>query len=78
MWAADCGRRPGPLFRTGTVGRVVHCLSGQYITTSHRLGPFPAPHGGGGFCFLESAVYDTLAAEETWSKIFAMWDRNLK
>jgi hypothetical protein len=26
----------------------------------------------------ERAVYDTLAAEKTWSKIFAMWDRCLK
>ncbi|HEV2300623.1 MAG TPA: dienelactone hydrolase family protein, partial [Stellaceae bacterium] len=31
-----------------------------------------------GFCFPERPVYDTVAAEETWSKIFAMWDRNLK
>ena len=31
-----------------------------------------------GFCFLERAVFDTIAAEETWTKIFAMWDRNLK
>jgi len=31
-----------------------------------------------GFCFPERAVYDTLAAEETWSKIFAMWDRRVK
>ena len=31
-----------------------------------------------GFCFPERAVFDTIAAEETWTKIFAMWDRNLK
>jgi hypothetical protein len=31
-----------------------------------------------GFCFPERAVYDTLAAEETSSKIIAMWDRRLK
>lgn len=30
------------------------------------------------FCFPERAVYDTLAAEKTWAKIFAMWDRCLK
>jgi carboxymethylenebutenolidase len=31
-----------------------------------------------GFCFPERAVYDTFAAEETWSRVFAMWDRRLK
>jgi dienelactone hydrolase len=31
-----------------------------------------------GFAFTERAVYDTLAAEETWAKMFAMWDRCLK
>jgi dienelactone hydrolase len=42
----------------------------------HELKVFPGTHHG--FCFPERAVYDTLAAEETWSKIFAMWDRCLK
>ena len=37
---------------------------------------FPGTHHG--FCFPERAVYDTQAAETTWSKIFAMWDRHLK
>jgi len=37
---------------------------------------FPGTHHG--FCFPERAVYDTLAAETTWSKIFALWDRHLK
>ncbi|HET8995232.1 MAG TPA: dienelactone hydrolase family protein [Acetobacteraceae bacterium] len=37
---------------------------------------FPGTHHG--FCFPERAVYDTLAAEQTWSDIVAMWDRNLK
>lgn len=37
---------------------------------------FPGTHHG--FCFPERAVYDTLAAEATWAKIFAMWDRHLK
>jgi carboxymethylenebutenolidase len=31
-----------------------------------------------GFAFPERAVYSTLAAEETWDKMFAMWDRCLK
>jgi carboxymethylenebutenolidase len=42
----------------------------------HELKVFPGTQHG--FCFPERAVYDTLAAEETWSKIFAMWDRRLK
>jgi carboxymethylenebutenolidase len=42
----------------------------------YELKVFPGTHHG--FCFPERAVYDTLAAEETWSQIFAMWDRNLK
>ena len=31
-----------------------------------------------GFAFPERPVYSTLAAEETWHKMFAMWDRCLK
>jgi carboxymethylenebutenolidase len=37
---------------------------------------FPGTHHG--FCFPERAVYDTLASEATWTKIFALWDRHLK
>jgi hypothetical protein len=44
--------------------------------TKYELEVFPGTHRG--FCFPERAVYDTLAAEETWTKIFAMWDRNLR
>jgi carboxymethylenebutenolidase len=39
----------------------------------YELKVFPGTEHG--FCF---PVYDALAAEETWTKIFAMWDRNLK
>lgn len=42
----------------------------------HEVKVFPGTHHG--FCFPERPVYDTLAAEETWSRIFAMWDRHLK
>lgn len=42
----------------------------------HEVKVFPGTQHG--FCFPERPVYDTLAAEETWTKIFAMWDRNLK
>ena len=31
-----------------------------------------------GFCFAERAVYDSQAAEVTWAKSFALWDRHLK
>jgi carboxymethylenebutenolidase len=48
----------------------------EKVDTKYELKVFPGTHHG--FCFPERAVYDTLAAEETWSKIFAMWDRNLK
>jgi carboxymethylenebutenolidase len=42
----------------------------------YELKVFPGTQHG--FCFPERVVYDALAAEETWSKIIAMWDRNLK
>ena len=42
----------------------------------YELKVFPGTQHG--FCFPERTVYDTLAAEETWSKIFTMWDRRLK
>ena len=31
-----------------------------------------------GFAFPERAVYETIAAEQTWSDMFSMWDRRLK
>jgi carboxymethylenebutenolidase len=37
---------------------------------------FPGTHHG--YLFAERAVYDTLAAETTWAKTFALWDRHLK
>jgi len=46
------------------------------VDAKYELKVFPGTHHG--FCFAERAVYDTLAAEETWTKIFAMWDRCLK
>jgi len=46
------------------------------VDAKYELKVFPGTHHG--FCFPERAAYDTLAAEETWSKIFAMWDRRLK
>jgi carboxymethylenebutenolidase len=46
------------------------------LDAKYELKVFPGTHHG--FCFPERAVYDPLAAEETWSKIVAMWDRRLK
>jgi len=37
---------------------------------------YPGTHHG--FAFPERAVYDTLAAEDSWAKIFALWARKLK
>ncbi|MGH7212120.1 MAG: dienelactone hydrolase family protein, partial [Acetobacteraceae bacterium] len=44
--------------------------------TKHTLEVYPGTHHG--FCFPERAVYDTRAAEATWEKIFALWDRHLR
>jgi carboxymethylenebutenolidase len=42
----------------------------------HELKVFPGTEHG--FAFPERAIYSTLAAEETWDKMFQMWDRMLK
>ena len=42
----------------------------------NTLEVYPGTHHG--FCFPERQVYDPLAAEATWGKIFALWDRHLK
>jgi carboxymethylenebutenolidase len=42
----------------------------------HELKVFPGTEHG--FAFNERAVYNTLAAEETWDKMFALWGRTLK
>jgi carboxymethylenebutenolidase len=42
----------------------------------HELKVFPGTEHG--FAFNERAVYNTLACEETWDKMFALWDRTLK
>lgn len=31
-----------------------------------------------GYCFAERKDYDAVAAEDTWIKLFALWERNLK
>ena len=42
----------------------------------HETKVFPGTEHG--FAFPERPVYSTLAAEETWDKMFALWDRTLK
>jgi carboxymethylenebutenolidase len=42
----------------------------------HETKVFPGTEHG--FAFPERAVYNTLAAEETWDRMFALWDRTLK
>ncbi len=44
--------------------------------TKHTLEVYPGTHHG--FCFAERTVYDPLAAEATWEKIFALWARHLR
>jgi carboxymethylenebutenolidase len=31
-----------------------------------------------GYCFAERQVYNPLASEQSWSKLFAMWARTLQ
>jgi carboxymethylenebutenolidase len=31
-----------------------------------------------GYCFAERKDFDAVAAEDCWTKLFALWDRNLK
>jgi carboxymethylenebutenolidase len=44
--------------------------------TRYGIDVFPGSHHG--FQFPERDVYETHAAEASWAKIIAMWDRNLK
>ena len=42
----------------------------------HEIKVFPGTEHG--FAFPERPIYHTLAAEETWDKMFALWERTLK
>jgi carboxymethylenebutenolidase len=44
--------------------------------TKHRLEVFPDTHHG--FCFAARADYDPVAAEAAWTRVFDLWERNLK
>ena len=44
--------------------------------TKHVLETVPDTHHG--YCFAARTDYNPVAAEATWDKLFALWDRNLK
>ena len=44
--------------------------------TRHELEVLPGTLHG--YCFSERASYNPVASEQSWAKIFALWDRNLK
>jgi carboxymethylenebutenolidase len=46
------------------------------IGVKYEIKTFPGTEHG--FAFPERPVYSTLAAEETWHKMFAMWERRVK
>jgi carboxymethylenebutenolidase len=46
------------------------------MKTKHVLETVPGTHHG--YCFAARNDYNPVAAEETWSKLFALWDRNLR
>ena len=44
--------------------------------TKYKLEVLPGTQHG--FCFAERAVYHPVAAEQAWTRLFDLWDRNLK
>ncbi len=44
--------------------------------TKYEIDIFPGAHHG--FAFPERDIYSPLAAEQTWAKMFALWQRTLK
>ncbi len=46
------------------------------VDVRHTIKIFPGTHHG--FAFAERAVYETVAAEQTWADMLAMWDRCLR
>ncbi|MBV8888806.1 MAG: dienelactone hydrolase family protein [Alphaproteobacteria bacterium] len=55
-------------------GELKQALDNYDITFELKV--FPGTEHG--FAFPERPVYSTLAAEETWDRMFSMWDRTLK
>jgi carboxymethylenebutenolidase len=48
----------------------------QDAGTRHRQETFPGVHHG--FCFANRPDYDPVAAEAAWTRLFDLWDRNLR
>ena len=67
------GARVGAL-----VGKVIPTLKSALDKAGTRHGCDVFPNSRHGFQFPERDVYETHAAEESWSKVVAMWDRNPK
>ena len=44
--------------------------------TKYRMETYKGVHHG--FCFANRPDYDPIAAEESWTRVFDLWDRNLK
>ncbi len=42
----------------------------------YRMETYKGVHHG--FCFANRPDYDPVAAEESWTRVFDLWDRNLK
>ena len=57
---------------------VIPTLKDELDKAGVRYGLDVFPNSRHGFQFPERDVYETQAAEEAWSKVVAMWDRNLK
>jgi carboxymethylenebutenolidase len=57
---------------------VIPTLKSALDKAGTRYGLDIFPNSRHGFQFPERDVYETHAAEESWGKIVAMWDRNLK
>jgi Dienelactone hydrolase family len=57
---------------------VIPTLKSALDKAGTRYGLDVFPNSRHGFQFPERDVYEAHAAEESWSKIVAMWDRNLK
>ena len=57
---------------------VIPTLTGALDKAGVRYGLDVFPNSRHGFQFPERDVYETQAAEDAWSKVVAMWDRNLK
>jgi carboxymethylenebutenolidase len=51
-------------------------IKGEAAGTKYRMETYEGVHHG--FCFANRPDYDPIAAEESWTRVFDLWDRNLK